>query len=210
MTEEEEEEEGEGEGEQFVRGWDPLELDGSIRLPPPSPTPRRQTQYISQVQDPSAVTLVASLGCSADCESLKRSVQLEVSARSAWLSPGQGDSLSSIPSASSVATLLMNSLYYCRSFPYYSFCLLEGMDGHENDRGGEGGGGGRAGGTGRFHVYNAIGNHERVAAACAGAPGRDMLQPILDRLLSTTTNSGKGEGRGAGTNDVGSAGAVEA
>lgn len=38
-------------------------------------------------------------------------------------------------------------------------------------------------------MYDAIGSHERVAVACAGTPGREMLQPILDRMFTSSTSA---------------------
>jgi len=108
--------------------------------------------------------LVASAGCAADCETLKRQVRSELSSHIHW---NQGrDTIS----ASGVATLLGQTLYSRRGFPFYSFCLLAGLDNNS--------------GVGVVHTYDAIGSHERVAVASAGT-GREMIQPILDQLFST-------------------------
>lgn len=84
-----------------------------------------------------------------------------------------------------MATLLLHALYSRRPFPYYAFCVLAGLD--------------PATGAGRVHVYDAIGSGERVAVACAGAPGREMLQPVLDRLFAAPSPSPQ---RGGGDGDV--------
>ncbi len=39
-----------------------------------------------------------------------------------------------------------------------------------------------------MYVYDAIGSYERVAVACAGS-GRELLQPVLDRLFSSSSSS---------------------
>jgi 20S proteasome subunit beta 6 len=71
-------------------------------------------------------------------------------------------------------------LYSRRGFPYFSFCVVAGLDEQDLEGGGQ-----------RF-VYNAIGPHEQVAVATAGT-GRELLQPILDRkfeTLDTTARDG--------------------
>jgi 20S proteasome subunit beta 6 len=106
---------------------------------------------------------IASSGCSSDCESLKRQIRSEINAHMHWnhgyktLTP------------SGVANLLSQTLYSRRSFPYYSFCILAGLE---------------PSGHGHVHVYDAIGSHERVGIASAGN-GKEMLQPILDRLFAS-------------------------
>ena len=76
-----------------------------------------------------------------------------------------------------VAALLSQVLYLRRSFPYYAFCVLAGLS--DDD------------GNGKVYAYDAIGSYEQVAVATAGT-GRELLQPILDRLfVSTMANSKK-------------------
>jgi len=101
-------------------------------------------------------TFVASAGCAADCEALKRIVQTELSARS-------------FLGVSNAATLLGQVLYSKRSFPFYSFCVLGGLKGKR----------------GAVYVYDAIGSFEQVAVGCAGT-GREMMQPVLDRFFSSS------------------------
>ena len=114
--------------------------------------------------------MIGSAGCASDCESLKRRVRLELDALEC-----------SFPSGSlrvqSVANLLQQILYGRRGFPFYSFCVVAGID--------EGGSHGGGCGSGAVYVYDAIGSYERVAVASAGT-GRELLQPILDRLFSGT------------------------
>ncbi|KAL9179433.1 hypothetical protein ACHAXT_008723 [Thalassiosira profunda] len=116
--------------------------------------------------------LIGSAGCASDCESLKRRVRLELDALEC-----------SVPNAlgvQSVANLLQQVLYGRRGFPFYSFCVVAGID-RDGDHIGEGGCG-----AGAVYVYDAIGSYERVAVASAGT-GRELMQPILDRLFSGTS-----------------------
>ncbi len=80
----------------------------------------------------------------------------------------------------SVANLLQQILYGLRSFPYYAFCVVAGLD--RRRRGGEK--------EGAVYVYDAIGSYERVAVCCAGT-GRELLQPILDRSFSPSSPTRK-------------------
>lgn len=124
------------------------------------------------ISNPFGLTMVGAAGCASDCEALKRVVRSELADRCSWARPASSSSSSAVSSASAttVATLLLHTLYSRRQFPYYSFCVLAGLDSET--------------GTGQVHVYDAIGSHERVAVACAGTPGREMLQPILDRMFA--------------------------
>jgi 20S proteasome subunit beta 6 len=112
---------------------------------------------------------IASAGCSSDCEALKRRMQMDVRAHTDWNS---GGSLS----VTGIATALGHTLYSRRGFPYYSFCIVAGMESSSDEKNNN---------VGVVHVYDAIGSHERVAVAAAGN-GREMLQPILDRFFSVS------------------------
>lgn len=103
-------------------------------------------------------TWIASAGCSADCEALKRQVRSDVRAASFW-----GSSLN----VNQVASLLSQVLYRRRSFPFYSFCVVAGVS--------------ESGGS--VYGYDAIGSYEQLAVTSAGT-GRELLQPILDRLFA--------------------------
>ena len=191
-----------------------FEADGSLRIPrgesavpvaPPSssssssesaepePGPEHQGRTTGgpavartrrRIADPFGLTLVGSAGCASDCEQLKRTVRAEVAARGGWARPHAAATAATAATASApptpaaaatVATLLLHALYSRRPFPYYAFCVLAGLD--------------SATGAGHVHVYDAIGSGERVAVACAGAPGREMLQPVLDRLFAAPSPS---------------------
>eukprot|EP00956_Cyclotella_meneghiniana_P013276 scaffold19059_cov39-Cyclotella_meneghiniana.AAC.3 len=145
--------------------------------------------------------LIGSAGCASDCESLKRRFRLELDALECNFS---SFSSSSNLGVQSVANLLQQVLYGRRSFPYYAFCVVAGIDNHCDFDSREG----------AVYVYDAIGSYERVAVGCSGT-GREMLQPILDRLFSESsrrridddnklqqridyTNNANGVGAGAG------------
>ena len=145
-----------------------LTNDGSIRLPPTGQD--KETTFQNRVP---TMTLVASAGCAADCDALKRNVRLDVRAyhhhqdtsctrrmQRCLLRPHQ------------VAQMLAHTLYGRRGFPFYAFCIVAGLDSIANTNGGQG----------KVYVYDAIGSYEQVAVASAGV-GRELLQPILDRLF---------------------------
>ncbi|GKY91958.1 hypothetical protein MPSEU_000167400 [Mayamaea pseudoterrestris] len=110
-----------------------------------------------------APILVASAGCSADCEMLKRTIRADV------IKARYFGECSPLVAPHHVATLLSQVLYARRGFPFYSFCVLAGLD---------------VGAGGRVYAYDAIGSYEQVAVATAGT-GRELLQPILDRKFQS-------------------------
>ena len=117
---------------------------------------------------------VASSGCLADCDALKRLLQSEVAAHSSWSSSIARNLLDGNKyclNAASVSNVLGSTLYRRRSQPFYSFCITAGID--------------EATKLGNVHIYDAIGSHEQVAVAAVGS-GREMLQPVLDRLFATS------------------------
>ena len=162
--------------------WEP---DGSLAMPPRNRICNSQpSSYRSHEHEIRVITssinprkeksnantpvLIGSAGCASDCESLKRRVRLEIDALHC-----------NFPSASSlgvhsVANLLQQVLYSRRGFPYYSFCVVAGMDKRDCTA------------EGAVYVYDAIGSFERVAVGCSGT-GRELLQPILDRLFSQSS-----------------------
>jgi 20S proteasome subunit beta 6 len=81
----------------------------------------------------------------------------------------------------SIANLLQQVLYGRRGFPFYSFCVVAGIDYCDSD------------GSGAVYVYDAIGSFERVAVGCSGT-GRELLQPVLDRLFSDSSRGVKDNG----------------
>ena len=146
--------------------------DGSVRIPSliktsdknnkvPEVTNKQRLKFHSP-------TFIASAGCASDCEALKRQMRYEINGHINW-----SYGLETI-TPSGLANVLGQTLYARRGFPFYSFCILAGISANSSD--GEG--------HGVVHIYDAIGSHERVAVASAGT-GKEMLQPILDRLFST-------------------------
>ena len=124
--------------------------------------------------------MIGSAGCASDCESLKRRIRLEIDSLEYTTSNNNGLSVSS------VANLLQQVLYSRRSFPFYSFCVVAGIDYQQQQEQQESGS--TSTGCGAVYVYDAIGSYERVAVASSGT-GRELMQPILDRLFSSSNAS---------------------
>jgi 20S proteasome subunit beta 6 len=131
--------------------------DGSVQVPLDSSQQLRQVPKVKLSQSP---IFVASAGCNADCEGLKRTMRAD--ARAAEYFKGS-------LSVEQVANLLSQILYRRRGFPFYSFCVVGGLT---------------LQGDGAAYVYDALGSYERVAVATAGT-GHELLQPILDRRFRT-------------------------
>ena len=131
----------------------------------------------NRIQSNTLPIMIGSAGCASDCEALKRRMRLELDALlSCTSSSSTNDNHNSRIEVQSVANLLQQILYGRRTFPFYSFCVVAGIDIRR----------GRAG-VGAVYVYDAIGSYERVAVACAGT-GRELLQPVLDRLFSFSSS----------------------
>ena len=136
--------------------------DGSVCIPS-KPTSKQILKFHSP-------TFIASAGCASDCEALKRQMRYEMNSHVNW---NYGlDTMT----PSGIANVLGQTLYSRRGFPFYSFCILAGISSKKTS------------GHGVVHTYDAIGSHECVAVATAGT-GREMLQPILDRLFSSTSSA---------------------
>ena len=141
------------------------EADGSLKLPTDKEDTSSPTQASSSSSLPLSPTWIASSGCAADCEALKRAVRMEVKASKYWNTHLQ---------VNHVSNLLSQVLYYRRGFPYYSFCVVAGFTSSHAPA---------------AYVYDAIGSYEQVAVATAGT-GRELLQPILDRLFASYSDGG--------------------
>ncbi|GFH52943.1 hypothetical protein CTEN210_09419 [Chaetoceros tenuissimus] len=142
-----------------------FEGDGSVKIPDAD----ESTEQMEKICATKCPTFIASSGCSSDCEALKRQIRSELNSHQNW---NYGDN-SLTPTG--VANLLGHILYSRRSFPFYSFCIVAGLE---------------EAGHGHVHIYDAIGSHERVSVACTGN-GKEMLQPTLDRLFSTKIDDSK-------------------
>ena len=130
---------------------------------------------LHSVQQTNLPVMIGSAGCASDCESLKRRVRLELDSLECNFPSGK-------MGVQSVANLLQQVLYGRRGFPFYSFCVVAGIDRDEQT-------GDSKCGMGAVYVYDAIGSFERVAVGSAGT-GRELLQPILDRMFSGSANRG--------------------
>ena len=67
--------------------------------------------------------------------------------------------------------LLSTSLYSRRTFPYYSQCVIAGMEE-----------------VGSVYRFDSVGSFERVCATCAGK-GEQLIQPVLDEAVQQSLNS---------------------
>jgi len=117
---------------------------------------------------------IGSSGCSTDCCQLQRTVRADFRAASYF-----GQMSRSNPDQ--VSNLLSQTLYERRAFPYYAFCVVSGLDYERAD-------GAASDCCGKAYVYDAIGSYERVAVATSGT-GRELLQPILDRMFKATCDN---------------------
>jgi len=144
------------------------ESDGSLVMPSGVDFDLPKIMHTGLARTANLPIMIGSAGCAADCESLKRRVRLEMDAlEHSFPTRAMG--------VRSVANLLQQILYGRRGFPFYSFCVVAGIDQQDNRDG--------CCDPGVVYVYDAIGSYERVAVASAGT-GRELLQPILDRLFS--------------------------
>ena len=78
--------------------------------------------------------------------------------------------------------LLSTTLYSRRTFPFYSLCVLGGLEGGEGDDEGEVA-------QGAVYRYDSVGSFERVSATCAGK-GEQLIQPFLDEAAAQQQSGG--------------------
>ena len=112
----------------------------------------------------------ASAGCAADARQLRDSMRQELRAVSSDISGGV---LLSTTSSRSIATLLSQTLYTRRGFPYGVHCVLLSWDTTKHRP--------------NAFVYDAIGSFENLAVVANGE-GKALLQPILDRSFHASKN----------------------
>jgi 20S proteasome subunit beta 6 len=133
-----------------------------------------------------APIFIGSSGCSTDCCQLQRTVRADIRAASYF---GQ----ISRSSPDQVANMLSQTLYERRGFPYYAFCVVSGLDVQRTKGGGNNGDSDSDSDyycCGKAYVYDAIGSYESVAVAAAGT-GRELLQPILDRMFEARSGDNR-------------------
>lgn len=138
-------------------------IDGSVQVPIETTSHKqRRLQDAPKIKlaSSSHTTLIASAGCNADCEGLKRVVRADVRAAEYFKGP---------LSVEQVANALSQILYQRRGFPYYVHCVVGGLTSQ---------------GEGAAYAYDSLGNYERLAVATSGS-GQELLQPILDRQFRT-------------------------
>lgn len=75
--------------------------------------------------------------------------------------------------ATAVAQMLSNTLYYKRFFPYYVYNIIGGVD---------------AEGKGCCFSYDPVGSYQRVDYTAAGS-GMELVQPLLDNQLGYKNQS---------------------
>jgi 20S proteasome subunit beta 6 len=107
-----------------------------------------------------AKCVLAASGMQADIAALVRRLSIDL----AWYAHQHGKPMST----PALAQFLSNTLYYKRFFPYYSFCILAGVD---------------DAGAGCCYSYDAVGSFERVACAACGS-AQTLLQPFLDSQIT--------------------------
>jgi len=113
----------------------------------------------SKLFELSSKTVLATAGCQTDVITLRRMI-------AARLTEYEHKN-NKVMSTSAAAQLLSVTLYYRRFFPYYSFCLVAGLDEE---------------GKGAVYGYDAIGSYKRDDYGAMGS-GQNFLVPILDNLI---------------------------
>jgi 20S proteasome subunit beta 6 len=106
----------------------------------------------------SGASLFAASGCTADSLELLSSLQHNVRIYQ-WQSSRKA-------TVCALSHLLASTLYSRRTFPFFSFCALAGLD---------------KDGHGALYRYDAIGSFERVPSFCVGK-GERLIQPLLDNV----------------------------
>jgi 20S proteasome subunit beta 6 len=155
-----------------------VEIEDSLRSTPDSVEVREIDLEDTPSSLASAPILIGSSGCSTDCCQLQRNIRADFRAASYF-----GHISRSNPDM--VANMLSSTLYERRGFPYYAFCVVAGLDQTTKSSSGNY--------CGKVYVYDAIGSYERVAVAATGT-GRELLQPILDRMFEATSSKDQVDG----------------
>ncbi|CAM9183839.1 unnamed protein product, partial [Laminaria digitata] len=103
------------------------------------------TRDVTRVHRLSGDTHLATAGCWADTQGLLRLLE--------YLIRGYESQQRRTMGVKAMSHMLSTHLYYRRSFPFYTFNILGGLDDE---------------GTGAVYGYDAVGSFERVRVACAG------------------------------------------
>jgi 20S proteasome alpha/beta subunit len=117
-----------------------------------------KSRNISRIYEVSDGLLLSASGCLSDTLEL-----IKILTRNARVY--EWDSKRSL-SIYGLSYLLSYILYQRRNFPYFSFCVVGGLDDQ---------------GHGALYRYDAVGSFERVQAVCAGK-GEKLIQPLLDEI----------------------------
>ncbi|CAM9934577.1 unnamed protein product [Scytosiphon promiscuus] len=141
---------------------------------------------VTRVHRLSGDTHLATAGCWADTQGLLRMLRYLIRDYEMQHRREMG--------TKAVSRMLSTHLYYRRSFPFYTFNIVGGLDDE---------------GVGAVYGYDAVGSFERVRVACAGG-GLSIMQPVLDRLDAAEAGSGASEGEGGGERPVVEVGLEEA
>jgi len=106
--------------------------------------------------------LFGAAGCWADALGLLQGVREDIT-RYLW----ENDRPLSIKGLSH---LLSTTLYGRRTFPYYSLCVIAGLDDESHQ--------------GSVYRFDSVGSFERVCATCTGK-GEQLIQPMLDEATES-------------------------
>jgi len=105
--------------------------------------------------------LFGAAGCWADSLALVQGLRESI-VRYQW----ENDRVLSV---AALSHLLSTTLYSRRMFPFYSLCVVAGLDAKTRE--------------GAIYRYDSIGSFERVRATCAGK-GEQLIQPLLDEATN--------------------------
>ena len=136
-----------------VRGKDYTVLAGDTRMSLDYSILTRKHPKLYQITDKA---VLAATGMQGDMHELIRRLQINIE----WYRHQHGKDMST----PALAQLLSNTLYQRRFFPYYSFCVLGGVDNE---------------GHGVCYRYDAVGSYQLVSCAANGS-GKSLIEPMLD------------------------------
>lgn len=119
-----------------------------------------RSRNVSRIYDLDGTTLLCGCGCFSDLIGLTKELQFQTKEH-LRLSKSR-------LTASGIAYLLSSTLYSRRTFPFYSFCCIGGLDKQ---------------GHGCTYRFDAVGSFERAKCICLGT-GEKLMQPFLDDLTN--------------------------